>query len=52
MWLKVEEDKGTAAAVPSMFLLHRFVSESPAANLCQQIRWRDGVECPCCRSDR
>jgi transposase-like protein len=29
----------------------RFVSESAAADLLQQVRWRDGVECPRCRSD-
>ena len=34
-----------------MFPLSRFVSESAAADLLQQVRWRDGVECPRCRSD-
>jgi transposase-like protein len=29
-----------------------FSSESVAAALLQQVRWRDGVECPRCRSDR
>ncbi len=35
-----------------MFPMHRFVSESAAADLLQQVRWRNGVECICCRSDR
>ena len=35
-----------------MFPISRFVSESAAADLLQQVRWRDGVECPRCRSDR
>jgi transposase-like protein len=48
--LKVEEGKGTALAVPDMILWSRFVSESAAADLLQQVRWRDGVECPRCRS--
>jgi transposase-like protein len=34
-----------------MFPVSRFVSESAAADLLQQVRWRDGVECPRCRSD-
>jgi transposase-like protein len=34
-----------------MFPISRFVSESAAADLLQQVRWRDGVECPRCRSD-
>ena len=34
-----------------MFPMHRFVSESAAADLLQQVRWRNGVECPRCRSD-
>ncbi len=34
-----------------MFPVSRLVSESAAANLLQQVRWRDGVECPRCRSD-
>jgi len=29
-----------------------FVSESVAADLLQQVRWRDGVTCPRCRSDQ
>ncbi|PSP51139.1 IS1595 family transposase, partial [Halobacteriales archaeon QH_1_68_42] len=29
-----------------MFPVSRFVSESAAADLLQQVRWRDGVECP------
>jgi len=35
-----------------MFPMHRFVSESAAADLLQQVRWCNGVECPRCRSDR
>ena len=35
-----------------MIPLATFGSESAAADLLQQIRWRDGVECPRCRSDR
>ena len=35
-----------------MFPIHRFVSESAAADLLEQVRWRNGVECPRCRSDR
>ncbi|MFC4248758.1 IS1595 family transposase [Natribaculum luteum] len=35
-----------------MIPLDVFVSESLAADLLQQVRWRDGVECPRCRSDR
>ena len=35
-----------------MFPMHRFVSESAAADLLEQVRWRNGVECPRCRSDR
>ena len=38
-------------AVPDMFPVNRFVSESAAADLLQQVRWRNGVECPRCRSD-
>jgi transposase-like protein len=34
-----------------MFPVNRFVSESAAADLLKQVRWRDGVECPRCRSD-
>jgi transposase-like protein len=34
-----------------MFPVSQFVSESAAADLLQQVRWRDGVECPRCRSD-
>ena len=29
-----------------------FGSEAVAANLLQQVHWRDGVTCSCCRSDR
>ncbi len=35
-----------------MIPLDVFGSESVAANLLQQVRWRDGVSCPRCRSDR
>jgi len=35
-----------------MIPLDTFGSESVAADLLQQVRWRDGVECPRCRSDR
>ncbi|ELY87165.1 IS1595 family transposase [Natrialba taiwanensis] len=35
-----------------MIPLDMFGSESLAADLLQQVRWRDGVECPRCRSDR
>ena len=34
-----------------LFPISRFVSESAAADLLQQVRWCDGVECPRCRSD-
>jgi transposase-like protein len=34
-----------------MFPVSRFVSESATADLLRQVRWRDGVECPRCRSD-
>ena len=34
-----------------MLPVNRFLSESAAADLLQQVRWRDGVECPRCRSD-
>jgi len=34
-----------------MFPIRRFVSESAAADLLQQVRWHDGVECLRCRSD-
>lgn len=34
-----------------MFPIGQFVSESAAADLLQQVRWRDGVYCPCWRSD-
>jgi transposase-like protein len=34
-----------------MFPLKTFVSERRAANLLQQIRWRDGVYCPRCRAE-
>jgi len=34
-----------------MFPVSRFVPESAAADLLQQVRWRDGVECPRCCSD-
>jgi transposase-like protein len=35
-----------------MIPLDVFGSESVAAALLQQVRWRDGVTCPRCRSDR
>ncbi|MDB9278086.1 IS1595 family transposase, partial [Halorubrum ezzemoulense] len=35
-----------------MISLDVFGSESVAADLLQQVRWRDGVSCPRCRSDR
>ena len=35
-----------------MIPLDVFGSESVAADLLQQVRWRDGVSCPRCRSDR
>jgi len=47
-----QRGQGHRAAVPEMFPMHRFVSESAAANLLQQFRWCNGVECPRCRSDR
>jgi len=34
-----------------MFPLRTFVSERRAANLLQQVRWRDGVYCPRCRAE-
>ena len=34
-----------------MIPLDAFGSESVAAKLLQQVRWRDGVSCPRCRSD-
>ncbi|WP_435187048.1 IS1595 family transposase [Halobellus sp. EA9] len=34
-----------------MFPVKTFVSERRAANLLQQVRWRDGVYCPCCRAE-
>ena len=38
--------------VPDMFPVSQFVSESAAADLLQQVRWRDGIEFPRYRSDR
>jgi len=35
-----------------MIPLDASASESVAADLLQQVRWRDGVSCPRCRSDR
>jgi transposase-like protein len=35
-----------------MIPLDVFGSESAAADLLAQVRWRDGVTCPRCRSDR
>ena len=34
-----------------MFPIKTFVSERRAANLLAQVRWRDGVYCPCCRAE-
>jgi len=34
-----------------MFPLKTFVSERRAANLLEQVRWRDGVYCPRCRGE-
>ena len=34
-----------------MISLDVFGSESLAADLLEQVRWRDGVECHSCRSD-
>jgi len=34
-----------------MFPIKTFVSERRAANLLEQVRWRDGVYCPRCRSE-
>jgi transposase len=34
-----------------MFPIKTFVSERRAANLLEQIRWRDGVYCPRCRGE-
>ncbi|CDK38115.1 IS1595 family transposase [Halorubrum sp. AJ67] len=34
-----------------MFPIKTFVSERRAANLLQQVRWRDGVYCPRCRGE-
>jgi transposase-like protein len=34
-----------------MFPVKKFVSERRAANLLAQVRWRDGVYCPCCRAE-
>ena len=47
-----EEGKGSAPAVPDTNdSARRIWSESLAADLLEQVRWRDGVECPRCRSD-
>ncbi|WP_274595407.1 transposase, partial [Halorubrum sp. SS7] len=35
-----------------MVPLDVFGSESVAADLLQQVRWRDGVSCPRCRPDQ
>jgi transposase-like protein len=35
-----------------MITLDVFGSKSVAADLLEQVRWRDGVTCPRCRSDR
>ncbi|ELZ33148.1 transposase (ISH4) [Halorubrum tebenquichense DSM 14210] len=34
-----------------MFPIKTFVSERRAANLLEQVRWRDGVYCPRCRGE-
>ncbi len=34
-----------------MFQIMTFVLEHRAANLLRQVRWRDGVYCPCCRTE-
>jgi len=34
-----------------MLPANRFLPESAAADLLQQVRWRDGVECSRCRPD-
>jgi transposase len=34
-----------------MFPIKTFVSERRAANLLEQVRWRDGVYCPRCRAE-
>ena len=34
-----------------MFPFEEFVSETSAADLLQQVRWRDGRQCPRCRSE-
>jgi len=34
-----------------MFPIRTFVSERRAANLLEQVRWRDGVYCPRCRAE-
>lgn len=33
-----------------MFLFGEFISEASAADLLQQARWRDDLQCPRCRS--
>ena len=34
-----------------MFPFEVLSSETSAANLLQQVRWRDGLQCPRCRSE-
>lgn len=34
-----------------MFPFELLSSEASAANLLEQARWRDGIQCPHCRSD-
>ena len=34
-----------------MFPFNEFISETSAADLLQQVRWRDGRQCPRCRSE-
>ena len=33
-----------------MFPFDEFISETSAADLLEQVRWRDGLQCPRCRS--
>ena len=34
-----------------MFPFDEFISETSAADLLKQVRWRDGRQCPRCRSE-
>lgn len=53
LWLRVVAGKGIVSTPhdESMNPLKTVVSERRAANLCQQVRWRDGVCCPRCRAE-